>query len=135
MMRGISLLLLGATLASCAAEPPPPMQSAKAERQYDQFIAGRVAGPAVSCMPTFNANDMVVLNDSTVGFKVGGRVYVAHAAGGCNNLGGPYALVTRQPAGTRLCSGDVIDIVDVRNHFTVGSCSFSEFTPYDRTGR
>jgi hypothetical protein len=133
-MRGISLLLLGATVASCANPPPAPMQSAKAERQYEQFIAGRVAGPAVGCMPTFNANDMVVLNDSTVGFKSGGRVYVAHAAGGCNNLGGPYALVTRQ-VGTRLCSGDVVDIVDVRNHFTVGSCTFNEFIPYDRPGR
>jgi len=129
-MRGIPLLLLGAAVASCA--PPAPMHTAKAETQFDQFIAGRVAGAPLNCMPTFNANDMVVLNDSTVGFKVGGRVYVAHAQGGCNNLGGPYALVTRQVGATRLCSGDVIDVVDIRNHFTVGSCSFDGFTPYDK---
>jgi hypothetical protein len=135
-MRGSSVLLLGATLASSAAPPPDPVQSAQIDRQFQYFIAGRSAGPAVSCMPTFNTNDMVVLNDHTVGFKSGGTVYVAHMQGDCNNLGTPgYALVTRQPTGNRLCSGEIATVVDVHNNFTVGSCSFDEFTPYTRTGR
>jgi hypothetical protein len=134
-MRGISLLFLGATLASCAAPPPDPIQSAKTEQQFQYFIAGRTPGRAISCMPTFNTNDMVVLNDSTVGFKSGGTVYTAHMQGGCNNLGTPgYALVTREPTGNRLCSGEIATVVDVHNHFTVGSCSFGDFTPYTRVG-
>ena len=136
-MRGIPLLLLGATLASCAASPPPTDMAidAKAQQQFQYFVAGRSPGPALSCLPTFNANEMVVLNDSTIGFKSGGRVFVAHMQGGCNNLGTPgYALVTRQPAGSRLCSGDIATVVDVHNNFTVGSCSFGDFTPYARTG-
>ena len=88
-MRGISLLLLGMTVASCAAPAPEPTVSPKAEREFQYFVAGRTAGAPLSCMPTFNANDMVVLNDDTVGFKVGGRVFVAHMQGGCNNLGSP----------------------------------------------
>ena len=134
-MQRIPLLLMGATLASCAAPPPDPAMGAKVERQFQYFVAGRSPGPAVSCMPTFNTNDMVVLNDSTVGFKSGGRVYVAHMQGGCNYLGTPgYALVTRQPTGNRLCSGEIATVVDVHNNFTMGSCSFGDFTPYTRNG-
>ena len=40
-MRGISLLLLGATLASCTAAPPQPMRSARAQAQYSQLLAGK----------------------------------------------------------------------------------------------
>lgn len=135
-MRGIPLLLLGATIASCAAPPPDAAVNTKAVQQFQYFVAGRSPGPAVSCMPTFNTNDMVVLNDNTVGFKSGGRVYVAHMQGGCNYLGTPgYALVTRQPTGNRLCSGEIATVVDVHNNFTVGSCIFGEFTPYTRAGR
>jgi hypothetical protein len=136
-MRGISLLLLGATLASCAVPPPPGAAvSTSADREFQYLVAGKAAGPPVSCMPTFNTNDMVVLNDSTVGFKSGGRVFVAHMQGGCNYLGTPgYALVTRQPTGNRLCSGEIATVVDVHNNFTVGSCSFGDFTPYTRVGR
>lgn len=136
-MRSITLLLLGATLGSCATPPPAPTRNAETDRQYQQLIAGRVPGKAVSCMPTFNANDMVVLDESTIAFKSGARVYVAHMQGGCSGVGGPghYALVTRQVGMTRLCSGDIADVVDTINRFTVGTCIFGDFTPYDRAGR
>jgi hypothetical protein len=134
-MRGISLLLLGATLASCTTAPPAPTRSAKAEKQYQQLLSGKVARAPVSCLPSYHANDMVVIDDSTIAFKEGsGRVYVAHMEGGCSNLGGPYALVTRQVGSSGLCRGDIADVVDTMNHFTVGSCSFGDFTPYVKPG-
>ena len=132
-MRGISLLLLGAILSSCATAPPQPMRTAAKQHQFEQLLAGKVAGPPVSCLPTFRQDDMVVIDDSTVAFRQGSsRVYVNHMQGGCNNLGGNYALVTRTFGGSQLCRGDIGQVVDLTNKFTVGSCVFGDFVPYTR---
>src|SRR5215212_7801233 len=135
-MRSIALLLIGVALASCSTAIPQPMRSAKAEQHYQQLLAGKVAGAPVSCLPSYNARDMVVIDDNTVAFKAGsGRVYVAHMQGGCSNLGaGHYALVTRQYGGSGLCRGDIAQVTDILNGFSVGSCVFGDFTPYTRTG-
>ena len=133
-MRGISLLLLSATLASCTATPPQPMRSARAQAQYAQLLAGKVAGKPVSCLPSYKSNDMVTIDDNTIAFKQGTRtVYVNHMRGGCSNLSaGPYALLTRQIGGSGLCRGDIAQVVDTLNHITVGSCVFGDFIPYTR---
>ncbi len=136
-MRGISLLIAGALLGSCTTAPQTmPVRSAKSEQQFQQLLAGKAAGAPVSCLPSYNANDMVVIDENTVAFKVGtGRVYVANMQGGCSNLGrGPYALVTRQFGSSGLCRGDIAQVMDTMNGITVGSCVFGDFTPYVRTG-
>ena len=135
-MRGISLLLVGVLVASCtAAAQQQPLRTAKAQRQYEQLLAGKVAGPPMSCIPYYNSNDMVVIDEQTVAFKVGtGRVYVNHMQGGCSNLGGSYALVTRGVGSSGLCRGDIAQVVDVMNRMTVGSCVFGDFIPYTRAG-
>ena len=133
-MRRISLLLIGGALVACtttAAEQP--IRSVKAQKQYDQLLAGKVAGAPVSCLPSYNQNDMVVIDERTVAFRQGsGRVWVNHMQGGCSNLGGSYALVTRTFGSAQLCRGDIGQVVDLTNHFTVGSCVFGDFVPYTR---
>lgn len=135
-MRGIFLLVIGAALVACsttAAQQQQPIRTAKAQKQYDQLLAGKIAGPPVSCLPSHNSNDMVVIDDRTIAFRNGSsRVYVNHMQGGCSNLGGPYALVTRTFGGSQLCRGDIGQVVDLTNHFTVGSCVFGDFVPYTR---
>ena len=133
-MRSISLLLIGAFIVGCttgAAEQP--IRTADKQRQYDQLLAGKVAGAPVSCLPTFRQDDMVVIDDSTVAFRQGSsRTYVNHMQGGCSNLGGGYALVTRSFGGSQLCRGDIAQVVDLANRMTVGSCVFGDFIPYAR---
>jgi hypothetical protein len=134
-MRGISLLLIGAALASCTTAPPPPTRSAAKQAEYERLIAGKVAGPPVSCLPTYRQNDMVVIDDNTIAFRDGSRrTYINHMQGGCANLGGPYALVTKTYGTAQLCRGDIGQVVDVANHFTVGSCVFGDFIPYTTPG-
>ena len=134
-MRGIALLLIGATLASCAAAPQPG-RSAKAETRFQQLLAGKVAGPAVSCLPSYRADDMIVIDDQTIAFRdTSRRVWVTNLQSGCSNLGsGHYALVTKRMGGSGLCRGDIAQVVDVQNGITVGSCVFGDFTPYVRPG-
>lgn len=138
-MRGTSLLLLGAALASCTTAPPEPERSAKHQARYEQLIAGKVARPPINCLPHFDASDMTVIDDNTVVFGRGissAPVYVAHMRGPCTGLGGPgpNALVTRQVGSSSLCSGDIAQVVDIMAHITVGSCTFGEFVPYVRPG-
>jgi hypothetical protein len=135
-MRGISLLLIGAALASCATAPPQPTRTAKAQQQYDQLLAGKVAGAPQSCLAPYRSNDMVKIDDNTIAFKDGtSRVYINHMQGGCSNLsGGPYALVTKSFGGSGLCRGDIAQVVDTLNHMAVGSCVFGDFVPYTRRG-
>ncbi len=133
-MRGIALLLTGASLASCAAAPQPG-RSADAERHFQKLIAGKVAGPAVSCLPSYRANEMVVIDDQTVAFRDGSRrVWVTDLGQGCANLGsGFYALVTKRFGGTGLCRGDIAHVADLTSGFTVGSCVMGDFVPYEKT--
>jgi hypothetical protein len=132
-MRGISLLLIGLGLTSCAAVPPGPERSAAKQRQLDELLAGKVAGPPMSCLPSYRSNDMVVIDEHTIAFRDGSsRTYVANMRGGCSGLGGTNTLVTRTYGNAELCRGDIGQVVDLMNHFTVGSCVFGDFVPYTR---
>ena len=133
-MRSIPLLLIGAAIVGCTTTAAQqPIRTAKAQQRYEQLLAGKVAGPPVSCLPTYHQDDMVVIDEQTVAFRQGSnRVYVNHMQGGCSNLGGSYALVTKQFGSAQLCRGDIAQVVDLTNHFTVGSCVFGDFIPYTR---
>lgn len=132
-MRGISLLLMGAMVASCSTAVEPPMRSADAQNQYQRLIAGKIAGPPVNCLPSSRTNDMTVIDESTVVFRQSGsRLYVAHMQGECSNLGQPpFALLTKQMGTASLCHGDIAQVIDTHNGMTVGSCVFGSFTPYN----
>ncbi len=128
-MRGMSLLLVAATLAGCSTAPEP--RSARAEDQLRRALDGKVAQAAVSCLPSFRSGDMTVIDDNTILFREGRTVYRNDLNGGrCSQLGsGHYALVTRSFGGG-LCRGDIAQVMDVANGFTVGSCVIGDFVPY-----
>lgn len=135
-MRSISVLCLAALLGSCSMAPQPVMRSPSGQRALDSLLTGKVAGQPVSCLPSYNANDMSVIDGRNVAFRVGtGTVYMMQLSEGCGLLGsGAYALVTRS-FGTGLCSGDIAQVADVRNRQTVGSCTIGPIVPYIRPGR
>jgi hypothetical protein len=130
-MRSMSLLAIAAALAGCSTSPPMP-RSAEADAELQRLIAGRVAGQPISCLSTLRADNMVVIDDNTIAFRNGGRVYVNQMQGGCNQLGtGFYTLVTRMPT-TQLCRGEIARVADLTTGSTVGSCVLGDFVPYSR---
>lgn len=137
-MRTMPLLIAGAVVASCSTAPPVPTRTAQGQQEIQRLLAGKVAGTPVSCLPSYNANDMRVIDENTIAFRVGGgsRVFVGRTSG-CSNLrpGGPYALLTRQYGGTGLCRGDIAQVFDPLSHMTVGSCVIQDFTPYTTVAR
>lgn len=135
-MRMISALIASAALISCTTAPPAPTRTAQSEHEFQQLLIGKVAQRPISCLPHYQSGDMRVIDDNTIAFKDGGRVYINYMQGGCTNLSiGHNALVTRQFGSADLCRGDIAHVVDTLNGFTVGSCVFGDFVPYVRPGR
>lgn len=135
-MRTVALsLLMAVGLAACAVYPDePPVRSVKAQRDLQRELAGRVPGRPVHCLPTYQSNDMVTIDDRTILFRSGRTTYLNNFHGSCSNLGsGGYALLTKQYGGSGLCEGDIAQVIDTANGFTVGSCAIGEFVPYIKT--
>jgi len=131
-MRGVSVLLFSAALGACSTAPQPG-RSAKAEAHLQKLLAGKVAGPAVSCLPNYRSEDMVAIDDNTILFREGNRrIWRNDLNGGtCNGVAsGSYALVTNRFGGLGLCRGDIGPVVDLRSGMTVGSCAMGDFVPY-----
>lgn len=136
-MRSIPVLCLAALLGSCSMAPQPVMRSPSGQRAFESLLSGKIAGPPISCLPSYNANDMSVIDGRTVAFRVGtGTVYMMQLGDGCGLLGsGNYALLTRPFGGSGNCSGDIAQVVDTMNRQTVGSCTIGPIVPYERPGR
>ncbi|MFL6753233.1 MAG: hypothetical protein ACJ8D5_09265 [Sphingomicrobium sp.] len=131
-------LVASAACAASSCTPASPAETAAVQaRQQAQFAtltAGKVPGAPINCLATYRANDMVVVNDNTVAFKQGRRLYVNNMQGSCYGLErGTTALVTRTPS-TQLCRGDIATLVDTSTRTSVGSCVFGDFVPYTPTG-
>ena len=134
-MRLATALLTTAALTGCAVPMQPEQRTARAEERLAELIAGKTPGQPISCLPSHRSGAMVVIDENTIAFRDGSkRVYVNRLRGGCNNLDrGWYALVTRNsPSG--LCRGDIAEVRDVANGFTVGSCVIGDFVPYTKAG-
>ena len=131
-MRLPVLLTAALLVGACAANPVQDQPRAlRAQQELDTYLAGKVAGPAQNCLPTFRSRDMVVIDDNTVLFRDGARYWRTEMQGGCNGLGSKtYALVTRQFGSGDLCRGEIAQVRDLAAGFTVGSCTFGEFVPY-----
>lgn len=131
-MRSMSLLLMAAAATACTTAPEEP-RTAKAEAHLQKLLAGKSAGPAISCLSHHRADNMVVVDDNTVVFRDGATVYRNDFQGGqCSRLGsGFYAMYTRT-SGTGLCRGDIAQVIDTTSGMSVGSCVLGDFVPYTK---
>lgn len=131
----IALLALGgsAALAACTASAVPDTPSPRAQRDLAEALAGRTQGPAVRCIPNYRANNMRVIDDSTILFQDGRTVYLQKPRGECFGIGnGSRTLVTRPFGTTDLCDGDINRTIDLVSHIEGGSCVFGPFVPYTK---
>jgi len=129
-MRLFMLATAVVGLCACATASEPAQRSAKAQGEYDRLLAGKTAGKAEKCLPTYRSIDMTIIDDDTILFRDGRTVYVNHPLGGCNNLHqSGRALVTKN-FGPQLCRGDLATVIDNTSGIPVGACSLGDFVPY-----
>jgi hypothetical protein len=135
-MRTFPIIAAAVAIAGCTAAPPVP-EGAQADHRLQAMLAGKVAGPPVSCIPGYNsAHATSVIAPGAIAFQVNpGLVYVSNVDGsGCENSSGPnYSLVTKSYGS--LCSGDQVQIRDLQTRALVGACSLAPFVPYRSPGR
>lgn len=138
-MRAPALLLTAAALASCTMAPPPNgARAAAGQQRLQMLLAGKSPGAPISCLPSYDQNDMQIIDGRTVAFRLGARtVYLVHLSPGCELLGGAggYALVTKEFGGMGLCRGDIARVFDTTSRITVGSCGIDNIVPYTGAGR
>lgn len=95
-------------------------------------LAGRTAGQPVDCIN--ERSKMQIVDDGTILFRDRGIIYVQRPYGGCHGLSNGMSLIRASFGTTRICSGDINNIVDVRTGFGTGACTYSEFIPYRKAG-
>lgn len=122
----VSLALIG-----CSTTPPPA--AADQQARLAEALSGRVAGEAVACLP-HNRSGGVEAIGGTLLFRDGSRVWLNRSQGsGCAALeASHYALVTRSFGSSRLCSGDLAQVIDPTTGVFAGSCALGDFVPYTR---
>jgi hypothetical protein len=119
-------------LGSCTAAPEPPAAPNPAVgAEFARLLAGRVAGPPVTCIPRYPSQETDVISENTLAIKQGAVVYVSQFRGDCNRAGEPgYALVFRSTTMSGPCENDIAQVVDTGGRFPVGSCVLGPFVPY-----
>ena len=124
---GAAAVLAGT--ATVVAQQGPAPESAQ---KLAKALAGRTAGQPVDCIN--ERSKMQVVDDGTILFRDRGIVYVQQPHGGCYGLSSGMSLIRASFGTTRICSGDINQIVDVRTGFGTGACTYSEFIPYRKAG-
>ena len=132
----LAAVLAVSGLAACAGQEMAPDRDPRGEMRLAQALAGKVAGPPVSCLPHFRNNQMEVIDRDTILFRDGRTSYVQHTNGYCypNGSRNGFTLVTQQYGNAALCRGDIGQVFDTTSQTFRGGCSFNDFIPY-RTPR
>lgn len=126
------LALLVAPLTGCAGNGADQPLSAESQAGLDKALAGRVAGPATSCIPiTYRSLNTKAYGRTLLYQQASGTIFRNDTAGGCENAGRGDILVQVEQEG-RPCSGDIIRTVDQTSHIQTGSCALGQFIPYEK---
>jgi hypothetical protein len=105
-------------------------RSGRAKRQPQcRGGLGRPDGwQAVDCIS--ERSKMHIVDDWTILYRDRSIVYVQKPRGGCHGLWNGMSLIRDQFGTTRMCEGDINQIVDLRTGFGTGACVYSKFVPY-----
>jgi hypothetical protein len=131
-LRTTSLIAVGAAVLLASGSTAQQGRSAVADQKLAKALAGRSAAAPVNCIS--ERSRMQVIDDWTILFRDRGVVYVQQPYGGCHGLSNSMSLIRHGFGTTRICRGDINNIVDVRTGFGTGACTYSEFVPYRKVG-
>lgn len=121
-----------ALLAGCTGQPMGPDRDPAGEAALAHALAGKVAGPPLSCLPSHRSDNMEVIDRDTIIYRDGRTTYVQNTDGYCypNGPRGGFTLVTTRVGTDELCRGDIGKVINSSSGTFAGSCTFNEFIPY-----
>jgi Family of unknown function (DUF6491) len=120
------------TLAACGEMDSTPVPlTQKQTEQLNKELAGKTAGKPVSCISTFNSDNMVRISDNILLYRVSGNlVYKNNLRSTCPGLARDNDIVVSEQFGSQKCKGDVLRMVDRSSGIPGPVCSLGEFVPY-----
>lgn len=131
-MRKIILLACLGLAAGCTGDERPAQTRANdAQTLADALNGYEQAGPPTDCVAERDLGSNRSVGESAIIFegKTSLRLWVNTPPAGCPSLNFGRALILKTPS-TRLCRGDIADVVDLSSRIHYGSCGLGDFTPY-----
>ena len=136
-MRLITSLIAAVALASGASAATSTAQQradARADARMAKLLEGRVAGKPVDCISLRSIESTEIVDNTAIVYReIGDTIYV-NQTDDPGNLDRDDILVSK-PWGSRLCSLDLVRLLDSSTRFTHGAVSLRKFVPYTRVAR
>ncbi|MFS0738251.1 hypothetical protein ABC347_14500 [Sphingomonas sp. 1P06PA] len=129
MRATLPLIAIGLIAATPAGAGPDERAARDAER-LKEYMAASEAGPPRNCINLTGVRSTKIIDETMIVYEVSSKLrYVNRPPGGCAALRPNRSLVTRS-VGSLLCSGDIAQVMDLRQGFGYGACPLGDFTPY-----
>jgi hypothetical protein len=105
--------------------------AADSKTDLDKALAGRVAGAPVDCISNFSTDGPQVIDERTVLYRSGRRVYVNTLEAACPSLDWDKVLIV-ELHGSQICRNDHFRVLARGTTIPGPTCLFSKFVPYDK---
>ena len=129
MPRSLLASVAIAALAACVPSAAP--ETAAKLDPLAEYIAGRVAGTPVRCVPTSPSEGLVAIDDRTFIVRAGSTLYVSRSDQRCPGLDDRDTLIVER-YGTDLCRGDRVRPLQPGTSIPGPVCFVGDFTPYTK---
>jgi hypothetical protein len=131
-MRRVIVAMGVLALAGCtAAAEQSQSRRAEADRDLADALEGRVAGEAVDCISTTTLSGPQIIDNDTVLYRSGSRVYRNEIVGQCPRLERFNTMVV-EVYGSQLCRNDRFRVVEPGTSIPGPYCRFGKFVPYTK---
>lgn len=124
-LAATSALLIGTAGSAATARP-----KLSPEERLARMIEGRQAGKPVSCINSWDARDMTVLDKTALVYRSGGTIWVNRPQN-ARDLDDDDILVTHT-TGSQLCRLDIVQTVDRSSKMLTGVVNLGDFVPYKK---
>ncbi len=124
-MRALIFISAAALAVTGCARPAEPSGAGLARE-----LAGHVAGPAQSCVTTFPAENLRVIDASTLAYGNGRTIYVNHLAAPCPALEPLNTVIVRAGLPGQYCRGDRVQGREPGAIIAGPQCILQNWIPY-----
>jgi len=121
-------LLVFAGATALAADKPT--RAEKNEARLAELLKGRTAGTPVSCITSFQARKLEVIEGVALVYGSGDTIFVARPSNPQSLRWDDVMVVNR--FGDQVCNTDIIRTVDRMSGFTTGAVFLEKFVPYKK---
>ena len=123
-MRRLVILL---ALASCSPVAPAPAGSDPFARE----LAGRIAGPAKSCVSSNQSQGLRAVDGQTIAYELGTTLWVNRLEQACPAIS-PHNTIIAESNGAQFCRGDHIQGLETGAIIPGPTCTLRDWVPYRR---